>query len=350
MARYFLRNPGFELGDTAWTKGTGWSIADDPTNARSGAWVGVKAANGVDTSLTYSVFASIRPGGKLSISGWLKHSGTYNSNSDITIRWLDDDDLTITSAPSSSQLPAGTTSYTNLRAVDQIAPARTKSATIAVRSGSASVGSLYADDLEISGDIIETIPANATLSDYRIIPARTTARFDPLVGGAKFSDFNSGMSDRWAGVYTFTPQARGADLNDLLAMLNRIGKTDRFFAYDPDRATPLGGTVSGLAVNGAVAQGATVIPIDGGTASTTPLVAGDYVEIGSQYFQLQRDCELGPEATGELVVWPAVRTALADNEDVITDHPKMVARVTSDIEWTRRAGDLTSVSISFLEA
>src|SRR5690606_33260 len=115
----------------------------------------------------------------------------------------------------------------------------------------------------------------------------------------------------------------------------RIGKRERFFAFDPNRTTPLNGVVNGMVVDGGANGGNTRIPVRGGTPGTTPLVYGDYVEIRAQYFMVLRPLEIGPEGTGELIVWPSVRASIADGEDIITDHPKMVARQTSELDWRR---------------
>ena len=80
--------------------------------------------------------------------------------------------------------------------------------------------------------------------------------------------------------------------------------------------------------------------------STIALVAGDYMEVKDQYFQLQRDLKIGPEGTGEAIVWPAVRSTLADGEDLITNNPKMVARITSDLDWRRIEARPVEITIS----
>lgn len=346
MAQFFLPNPGFELGDQDWTKGTGLTIEDDVANSRSGAWVA--KITPVADALRQAVAVNVRPGAKLSLSAWVKQTSDYDGTPGVACEWFDKDGVLV-STSTVDTIAAGTTAYTQASVVDIVAPDLAKSAKASLSSGSETVGNAWFDDAEMSGDIIEAIPATADISSYRVVPADTIGVFDPLIGPDKFTEFNAGMSDKWAGVFTFTPLALGGDINSLLAFLGRIGKTERFFAFDPDRKTPVNGIVNGMTVDGATAQGTNRIPVTAGPVSSTALVAGDYIEVKDQYFQLQRDLEIGPEGTGDAIVWPAVRSTLADGEDVITDNPKMVARITSDLDWTRKAGDLTAPSISWEE-
>ena len=334
MAKFFLKNPGFELGDQDWAKGTGWTIAKDTGNARSGDWVAKKTA-GADNGLDQSAAVNIRPGGKLTLFGWYKHTATYDAASLLELAWLDKD-AAVLSSPDSNSIAAGTTTYTQAILTDSVAPDRTKSAIIRARPGVATLGNLWLDDLDLSGGIVETLPAISKIRSHTLLLARTIGAFDPLIGDTKFSDFNAGMSDKWAGVFTFIPLHPSDDLGELLGFLERLEQTERFFAFDPDRLIPKNGVVNNMTVNGATTQGTSKIPVKAGPVSSTALVAGDYMEVKDQYFQLIRDLEIGPEGTGEAIVTPAVRSTLADGEDVITDNPKMVARFTSEVP--RRSG------------
>ncbi|KKK98846.1 hypothetical protein LCGC14_2638690, partial [marine sediment metagenome] len=182
-------------------------------------------------------------------------------------------------------------------------------------------------------------------SGHRIVPADTIGVFDPLVGQDKFTEFNAGMSDKWSFVYTFIP-ALGADLGELISFIRRLGRVEKFFAFDPDRTVPLNGIVNGMTVDGPITNGTNKIPVKAGPVSSTALVAGDYMEVKDQYFQVQRDLLIGPEGTGEAIVWPAVRSTFADGEDIITDNPKMVARITSDLDWRRIEARPVEITIS----
>ena len=62
-----------------------------------------------------------------------------------------------------------------------------------------------------------------------------------------------------------------------------------------------------------------------------------------------RTSERGPEGAGGAIGGPAERSTRADGEDVITDNPKMVARITSDLEWRRVEAAPVDLTISWQE-
>lgn len=346
MARFFLPNVGFELGVRDWSTAPEWSIVNDAVNARSGAWVGQFVGNDIVRSVVLPSVA-VRPGAIIDASIWIK-DGTAG-NAAVRVDWRDHESVLVSSA-FGNLVAAGGGAYVQSTAVFT-APARAKFAVLGVRfsdDGGLVGGTWFVDDMDASGDIIESIPDSAIIRESRMITADTVGVFDPLVGEDKFSEFNSGMSDKWAGVYTFVPSL-GGDLGELVAFIRRLGRTERFFAFDADRQTPLNGVVNGMVVDGITNGGNSRIPVRGGPINTTALVAGDYFEARSQYFILQRDLEIGPEGTGEAVVWPSVRASIADGEDVITDHPQLVARITSDLDWRRIEARPVDLTISWEE-
>ena len=343
MAKFFLPNPGFELGDRDWTKGTDWVIVKDAVNARSGMWV-AKYTGTAFRTIANDGSPSCRPGHKISISVFIDSSGASAGNGLIQISWRDKDNIQI-STNNGNLIAFGGGGYAQSVLTDSIAPDRTKSINMRIVASGGPAGTWYADDFVATGDIIESIPTTAVIASHRMVPADTIGVFDPLIGPDKFTEFNAGMSDKWAFVYTFIP-ALGADLGELVSFIRRLGRTERFFAFDPDRKVPLNGIVNGMTVDGPITNGTNKIPVKAGPVSTTALVAGDYMEVKDQYFQLQRDLEIGPEGTGEAHVWPAVRSTFADGEDIITENPKMVARITSDLDWRRVEARPVEITIS----
>ena len=341
MAKFFLINPGFELGDRDWSAPTDWSIIKDAVNARSGSWVGRLIGNDINRIAVQNFV--VRPSSSITCSAWFKDGTT--GDAEVLVSFLDKDGVQV-SAFVGNTVPAGSVYTQSVLTIT--APDRAKSADIGVQFstvGGLLQGTWYADDTDATGEIIESIPTTAVIASHRMVPADTIGVFDPLVGQDKFTEFNAGMSDKWSFVYTFIP-ALGADLGELVSFIRRLGRTERMFAYDPDRTVPLNGIVNGMTVDGPITNGTNKIPVKAGPVSSTALVAGDYMEVKDQYFQLQHDLEIGPEGTGEAVVWPAVRSTLADGEDIITNNPKMVARITSDLDWRRIEARPVEITIS----
>lgn len=345
MAEHFLANPGFELGNRDWSLQADWSIVNNALAARNGAWVA--QSTGLQSIKIQSGAHRVRPGSVITAAAWFDTSNITSGGGQVLLRWLDQAFVTISFSVGS--VVAQGNSYTQ-STVTGIAPDRAKTVLVEAQNASDIVGgTLFVDDFTASGNVIEQLPASADIQSNRLVRADTVGRFDPLVGSDKFGDFNSGMSDRWAGVYNFVPRQSGANLNELIAFALRLGRTDRFFAFDPDRTTPVNGVVNNMVVDGPVAPGTNRIPVRSGPVDSTALIAGDYVEVRDQYFRLQRSLQIGPEGTGEMVVWPAVRSTIADAEDVITDNPKMVARITSDLDWVHDADTFARLSISWEE-
>ncbi len=342
MAKFFMKNPGFELGDRDWTKETGWAVVNDAVNSRTGAWVG-KFTGTVSAALKGTVL-SIRPGNKVSLSAFIDSSGATVGDGQVRVRWLDKDLVDITGV-NGSAIAFGSAGYVQSVLTDTVAVDRSKFVELQASVLNTPAGTWYIDDFVATGEVIEDIPTTAVIASHRIVPADTIGVFDPLIGQDKFTEFNAGMSDKWSFVYTFIP-ALGADLGELVSFIRRLGRNERFFAFDPDRTVPLNGIVNGMTVDGPITNGTNKIPVKAGPVSSTALVAGDYMEVKDQYFQLQRDLEIGPEGTGQAIVWPSVRSTFADGEDIITDNPKMVARITSDLDWRRIEARPVEISIS----
>jgi len=186
----------------------------------------------------------------------------------------------------------------------------------------------------------EIIPSVARIRDFRLQPVALTGRFDAFTGQVSFQELNAGKTDRWAGTYTFVPAPR-ATLAQLTAWLLRLGRVGTFFAFDPDRRSPLSGFSDSVTVAGGLQSGRT-INVNGAANGT--LLAGDYVQIGSQYFLVTGDV-----ATGVLPIWPALRTSPANLAPVVVVNPVMTARITSTPEWARSPGARSEISISFEE-
>ena len=345
MAKWFLKNPGFELGDQDWTKGTGWAISKDLASSRSGSWRAVFTGS-AEANLDSALSLSVRPGLKISASAYFDGSSATAGTGVLRLAWFDKDS-TLLSVSSSTGIAFGS-GYTQQVLTDIAAPDRAKFAVIRAVVTTPNGSTWRLDDVFVTGSMIESIPSSAVISSHRVVPADTIGVFDPLIGEDKFTEFNAGMSDKWAGVYTFIPSL-GADLGELVSFIRRLGRTERLFCFDPDRTIPLNGIVNGMTVDSATTQGTNKIPVKAGPVSSTALVAGDYMEVKDQYFQLQRDLEIGPEGTGEAIVFPAVRSTLANGEDVITENPRMVARITSDLDWRRIEARPVDITISWEE-
>lgn len=195
----------------------------------------------------------------------------------------------------------------------------------------------------------EAIPSGLPIQRARILTAFTEAAFEPLIGATRFSEFNSGQSDRFAGVYTFIP-LEAPDIDRLVAWILRLKHSGTFFAYDPKSRIPLNGIVSGLQY---ASHAGDVVSFQNGPLSTNAVLSeGDYIQIDTQYFKLLGDLDTDGSGDGSAQVWPSPRSGLTATDAVVTDHPVMLARITSpapqetDLSQSLR----TQLSISWEQA
>lgn len=172
-------NPGFEDGDTAWTKGTTWSILSD-ANARTGSWVARKtAAVGNRTSISGTAVACL-PGERFTATCWLKSASATSDTCRIAFRWLN-------SSMAAVLVTAGTgvsltTSYQQAT-VSGTAPAGSAFVRVEVAPPVANAHTIYLDDVELRGpsEIVWrfTRPVAALPSDW-VSAAGNTIRTNPL--------------------------------------------------------------------------------------------------------------------------------------------------------------------------
>jgi len=131
--------------------------------------------------------------------------------------------------------------------------------------------------------------------------------------------------ERWEASVTLPAMAR-ADAESWLAFLMALkGQVGTFLLGDPANGAPRGalaGSTASVQVDGAVAAGATAIPLKGLPVSTAGLLLpGDYIQLGTgaaaslHKALLAVDGDGSGEVTAE--VWPATRRALVADEAVV---------------------------------
>ena len=174
MAKFFLLNPGFELGDRDWAKETGWAIAKDVPTSRTGSWRA--AFTGSSVASLKNISFPVRPGHKLSASAWIDGSVATAATLKVAITYRDKDLVSFVEAVGSG-IAFGGGGYAQSTLVDTVVPNRAKFAFIKITmSGTPNGSTWYADDLDLSGDFIETIPATATESIDPSLPCNRQQR------------------------------------------------------------------------------------------------------------------------------------------------------------------------------
>ena len=157
------------------------------------------------------------------------------------------------------------------------------------------------------------------------------------------------LTDRWLLSCDLPPSlhANAAWLEAFIASMR--GQTNVVALYHFARPLPRGTARGTILVNGAVAQGASSIAIDGISPSAGTLLAGDMLGIGGQLFMVAADVTAsGGAATVSIV--NRVRVALANNAAVTWDKPTVLFRLLSAPAVQFSPGVATSTGFDFGEA
>lgn len=142
------------------------------------------------------------------------------------------------------------------------------------------------------------------------------------------------LNDRWV-VEIGQDVIEFLDAAEIEAFIGAMrGRTNTAQLYHYARPQPRGTARGTMLVNGAVAQGASSIAIDGISPSTGTLLAGDMLGIGSQLFMVASAVTAVAGAV-TVPITGRVRTAIADNAAVTWDKPKVECRLleTSGVQY-----------------
>lgn len=157
------------------------------------------------------------------------------------------------------------------------------------------------------------------------------------------------LNDRWMLSCDLPPSshANAAWLEAFIGSMR--GQVNVVALYHFARPQPRGTARGTMLINGAVAQGASSIAIDGISPSTGTLLAGDMLGAGGQLFMVAADVTAsGGAATVSIV--NRVRTAIADNASVTWDRPTALFRLVSSPSVAFAPGLATPTGFDFAEA
>ena len=83
-----MRNPDFESGDKNWTKGTGFTIENDPANAFDGDWV-ARHTGVLNATLRNDVFIPVAPGDRIFAACMVKKPTGIVGGGKVRLQWKD---------------------------------------------------------------------------------------------------------------------------------------------------------------------------------------------------------------------------------------------------------------------
>lgn len=157
------------------------------------------------------------------------------------------------------------------------------------------------------------------------------------------------LNDRWM-MSVDLPPASHANSAWLEAFIGSMrGQVNMVALYHFARPQPRGTARGTMLINGAVAQGASSIAIDGISPSAGTLLAGDLLGVGAQLFMVAADVTAsGGAATVSIV--NRVRSAISDNASVTWDRPTALFRLVSSPSVAFAPGLATPTGFDFAEA
>lgn len=174
-------------------------------------------------------------------------------------------------------------------------------------------------------------------------PARVRMRALAVVG-VSVSPFTfarqtyAHQGQRWQADLELPPMAR-ADAEVWVAFLLSLnGREGTFTMGDPANVAPRGAIGGTPLVKGASQTGTTLL-IDGCTAGVTDwLKVGDMIQLGSgasaRLHKVLADVDTNGSGEASLDLWPAIRTAPADNAALVVAAPVGVWRLASnEMAW-----------------
>jgi hypothetical protein len=164
--------------------------------------------------------------------------------------------------------------------------------------------------------------------------------------------------ERWEASVSIPPLRRDFLERWVAFLIALKGQTGTFLLGDPNNTMPQGAlavSTNTVQVDGAVAAGATAIPLKGLPTSTNgALLPGDYIQLGAagtatlHKVLLVMDSNGSGEGTAE--VWPATRRALVDSETVVYKNTVGRFRLSdSTSEWSINNSNAYQLSFDAVE-
>lgn len=175
----------------------------------------------------------------------------------------------------------------------------------------------------------------------------------PFTGQQQAQEFPG----QWWQAEISLPPLKRADAETWLAFLLKLnGRRGTFLLGHPASATPRGSAPGTPLVNGAHAAAVNSLATKGWTPSQTGILkAGDLIQLGSgssaRMYKNLADADSDGSGNATLDLWPALRSAAADNDAITTSNCRSVFRLASnDITWDIGEAQVYGIEFAASEA
>lgn len=176
----YSTNGSFNAGDTGWTHGPGWSIANDAANARGGSWLAKRAGQAGAATYEVNTYAvPVVPGDVFTANAYFKGVAGTDGIGLVSVFFYDAAGVFF--AASFGNTVAGTTGVYTLSTDTATVPASAATARVAV-GASNTTGTFCADDVSlyaVSGSAVGGPGYNRCDIDYRKLTDTGWTRIGP---------------------------------------------------------------------------------------------------------------------------------------------------------------------------
>lgn len=194
-------------------------------------------------------------------------------------------------------------------------------------------------------------PSSIYVSSLRIIPRTSASRTEsPFTFSEKIYSW-PGQGWGISGSLPPLTQEQAAEYRSFLLKLNGIEGTFLFPVFE---AAPRG-VASGTPLVNAGSQTGNTLNLKGFTPNITGIMkAGDFINLGTgsttRLYQVLNDANSDGSGNAILTIWPSLRSSPLDNDPVVVQNCKLLARMISDVPYNIDINKLYSIDFEAFEA
>lgn len=161
------------------------------------------------------------------------------------------------------------------------------------------------------------------------------------------------QGQRIEGVITLAPMKRAAAERVVAFLLKLNSAEGTFYCGDTANKVPQGTAAGAPKVNGIATPRSWDLATKGWTAGAT-LKAGDWIQVGTgstrRLHKNLNDATADGAGLMTLQVWPRVRSAYADNTDIVTNTPTGVFRLREPANWNINLVRIYGITVPIVES
>lgn len=152
------------------------------------------------------------------------------------------------------------------------------------------------------------------------------------------------------------PAMKRATAEPVIAFLLKLnGAEGTFYCGDTANKTARGVATGAPKTAGIATARAWTLATDGWTAGTTNILrAGDWIQVGTgstrRLHKVLEDVNSDGGGAATLTLWPRVRTAYADNTDLVVSSPTGLFRLKEAAKWDINLAKVYGITIGIIES